>query len=83
MNKLTKRILSLVLCLCMFMSIPVMSYAAEVEKVPSIKVNNVTNSKVEIEWGKVDGAKGYEVYRMAEGEKEFNRLKSNLIRHKS
>ena len=75
MNKLTKRILSLVLCLCMFMSIPVMSYAAEVEKVPSIKVNNVTNSKVEIEWGKVDGAKGYEVYRMAEGEKEFNRLK--------
>ena len=75
MNKLTKRILSFVLCLCVLMSIPVMSYAAEVEKVPSIKVNNVTNSKVEIEWGKVNGVKGYEVYRKAEGEKEFSRLK--------
>lgn len=75
MNKLTKRILSFVLCLCMLMSVPVMSYAAEVEKVASIKVNNFTNSKVEIEWSKVDGVKGYEIYRKADGDKDFERLK--------
>ena len=75
MNKITKRILSLVLCLCMLMSIPVMSYAADVEKVPSIKVTNFTDGKIEIEWGKVNDVKGYEVYRIKEGEKDWKRLK--------
>lgn len=75
MNKLTKRILSFVLCLCMLMSVPVMSYAADVEKVPSIKVTNFTDSKIEIQWDKVADVKGYEVYRIKDGEKDWKRLK--------
>ena len=75
MNKLTKRILSFVLCLCMLMSVPVMSYAADVEKVPSIKVTNFTDGKIEIQWGKVADVKGYEVYRIKDGEKDWKRLK--------
>lgn len=74
MNKFTKRILSFVLCLCMLMSIPVMSYAADVEKVSSIKVTSYTDSKVEIQWSSVSGVKGYEVYRKV-GDDDWKRLK--------
>ena len=49
MNKITKRLLSLVLCLCMLMSIPVISFAADVGKVASIKVTDFTASKVEFQ----------------------------------
>ena len=75
MNKLTKRILSFVLCLCVLMSVPVMSYAADVEKVSSIKVTNYTDSKVELEWSKVADVKGYEIYRSTDDGKEWKRLK--------
>lgn len=74
MNKFTKRILSFVLCLSMLMSIPVMSYAADVEKVSSIKVTSYTDSKVEIQWSSVSGVKGYEVYRKV-GDDDWKRLK--------
>lgn len=75
MNKITKRILSLVLCLCMLASIPVISFAADVEKVPSLKVTNYTDGKVELQWGSVSGVKGYELYRSSDGGKEWKRLK--------
>ena len=74
MNKITKRLLSLVLCLCMLMSIPVISFAADVGKVASIKVTDFTASKVEFQWSSVSDVKGYEVYRKI-GDGDWKRLK--------
>ena len=73
MNKLTKRLISLVLCLCMLSSMPIISFAA-VDKVSSLKVTSFTDSKVDLQWSKVSGAKGYEVYRKT-GSDDWKRLK--------
>ncbi|MBQ1967594.1 MAG: fibronectin type III domain-containing protein, partial [Clostridia bacterium] len=73
MNKSIKRIISFVLCLCMLSSMPIISFAA-VDKVGTIKVASFTDSKIEIQWSKVDGADGYEVYRKT-GSDDWKRLK--------
>ncbi|MBR2417409.1 MAG: fibronectin type III domain-containing protein, partial [Clostridia bacterium] len=74
MNKSIKRIISFVLCLCMLSSMPIISFAA-VDKVATLKVASFSDSKVELQWSKVDGADGYEVYRLKSGDDDWKRLK--------
>ena len=74
MNKSIKRIISLVLCLCMLSSMPIISFAA-VDKVATIKVTSFSDTNVSIEWGKVSGADGYEIERLKSGDEKWKSLK--------
>lgn len=76
MNKLTKSIISLILCLCIFASTAVVGFAAvSVNKVTGLEVTSFTASKIDIKWKKDSDARGYEVYRQEGSSGDWERLK--------
>ena len=65
MKNVSKRLLSVLLALLMLATIgavPFAEAAAAVDKVKTLKVTAVTQSKISLKWSKVDKASGYCVY---------------------
>ena len=63
-----KRILSLILALCLLTSLlPAAVFAAESLEAPVVEVKQKSNGEYYLEWNRVDGAVSYEVYRSTDG----------------
>lgn len=75
MKKSVKRILCLILCLCMVASTGLVSVAAELPKVGGFAVTSFEDRRIDLKWNAVADAKGYEIERQKDGSDEWTRLK--------
>ncbi len=77
MEKILKRTLSLVFCLCILIStISIGFSAAAIGKVQNLTYTARTTNSISLKWSAVSGAEGYRIYSYDFSAKKWNKLKN-------